>query len=88
MHHEGLHSEAVTRRSSVQKLFSKFSTNSQENACGRVFFKHSCRLEACNFTKKETLAQVLSCQFFEIFKNTFFYRTPPLAAFLQSVTLY
>ena len=28
--------------------------------------------EACNFIKKETLAQVLSCEFSEISKNTFF----------------
>ena len=28
--------------------------------------------EACNFIKKETLALVLSCQFREIFRNTFF----------------
>ena len=28
--------------------------------------------EACNFIKKETLAQVFSCEFCEIFKNTFF----------------
>ena len=28
--------------------------------------------EACNFNKKETLAQVFSCGFCEIFKNTFF----------------
>ena len=26
---------------------------------------------ACNFTKKETLAQVFSCEFCESFKNTF-----------------
>ena len=31
--------------------------------------------EACNFIKKETLAQVFSCEFCEISKNTF-YRTP------------
>ena len=30
---------------------------------------------------KETLAQVLSCEFCEISKNTFFYRTPLVAAF-------
>ena len=35
--------------------------------------------EACNFIKKETLAQVFSCEFFEISKNTFFYRTPPVS---------
>ena len=26
---------------------------------------------ACNFIKKETLAQVFSCEFCEIYKNTF-----------------
>ena len=35
---------------------------------------------ACNFTKKETLAQVFSCEFCEISKNSFSYRTPPVAA--------
>ena len=35
---------------------------------------------ACNFIKKETLAQVLSCEFCEIYKNTFYYRTPLVAA--------
>ena len=29
-------------------------------------------LQAWNFIKKETLAQVLSCEFCEIFQNTFF----------------
>ena len=33
-----------------------------------------------NFIKKETLAQVFSCEFCEISKNTFFYRTPLVAA--------
>ena len=28
--------------------------------------------QACNFIKKETLAQVFSCEFCEIAKNTFF----------------
>ena len=30
-----------------------------------------------NFTRKETLAQVFSCHFFEIFQSTVFYKTPP-----------
>ena len=34
-----------------------------------------CRL-GCNFIKKETLAQVFPCEFCEISKSTFFYRTP------------
>ena len=34
----------------------------------------------CNFIKKETLAQVFSCEFCKISKNTFLHRTPLLAA--------
>ena len=30
------------------------------------------RTQACNFIKKETLALVFSCEFCEIYKNTFF----------------
>ena len=37
-------------------------------------------IEAYNFIKTETLAQVFSGEFCEISKNTFFYRTPPVAA--------
>ena len=36
--------------------------------------------KACNFIKKESLAQVFSCEFCEIFENPFFYRTPHVAA--------
>ena len=43
--------------------------------------KHLCqRPEVCNFIKKETPAQVFSYEFCEIFKNTYFYRAPMLAA--------
>ena len=34
----------------------------------------------CNFIKKETLAQVFSCEYREISKNTFFSKTPAVAA--------
>ena len=40
-----------------------------------------CSPEACKFFKKETLAQVFSCEFCEILKDTFFYRSPPVAAY-------
>ena len=40
----------------------------------------SCRPQASNFIKEETLAQVFSCEFGEIPKNTFSYRTLPVAA--------
>ena len=36
--------------------------------------------ETCNFIEKETLPQVFSYKFWEISKNIFFYRTPPVAA--------
>ena len=32
------------------------------------------------FIRKETLAQVFSCKFNEVSKNTFSYKTPPVAA--------
>ena len=35
---------------------------------------------ACNFIKKETRAQVFSCEFCKISRKTFSYRTPPVAA--------
>ena len=37
-----------------------------------VKFLRTSFVEACNFIKKETLAQVFSCKFCEISKNTFF----------------
>ena len=38
----------------------------------------------CNLIKKDTLAQVFSCQVREISKNAFFYRTPMVAASIIS----
>ena len=51
------------RMCSVKKDVRRISQNSQENTCDRV---------SCKFIKKQTLAQVLSCEFCEISKNTFF----------------
>ena len=39
------------------------------------------RSQACNFIKKDTLAQVFSCESCQISKNTFLHRTPLVAAF-------
>ena len=36
--------------------------------------------QVCSFIKKEPLAQLFSCEFSESSKNTFSYRTPPVAA--------
>ena len=71
--------EAVVQRCSVKKLFLEISQNSQENTCTRASF-FTKRHEAWNFIKKETLAQVFSYEFYEISKNTFFYRTHLVAA--------
>ena len=50
-------------------MFLEISQNSQENTCARASFLIKL---ACNFLKKEALAQVFSCEFREISKNTFF----------------
>ena len=57
-----LTSEAVGRRCSAKMVFLEISQNSLENTWH----------QACNFIKSEALAQVFSCEFFEISKNTFF----------------
>ena len=64
--------EAVTQICSVKKVFLQILQNSQENNCVKV--------ASCNFTKKQTLAQVFSSEFCEIFKNPFLQRIPPVAA--------
>ena len=45
-----------------------------------VVQKCSVPLRPAALLKKETLAQVLSCEFCKISKNTFSYRTPPVTA--------
>ena len=59
----------------IKKAFLELSQNSQENTCASVFFLMKLQAKACNFIKKETLAQVFSCEFWESFKNTFSYKT-------------
>ena len=55
-----------------KKAFLKISQNSQKNTYARVSFLIKLQTHACNFIKKETLAQVFSCEFCKIFKKTFF----------------
>ena len=67
----------MTRSSHLRckKVFLKISQNSKENTCGRVsffIFFNKVAGGACNFIKKETLAQVFSCEFRKISKNTYF----------------
>ena len=60
-------------------MFLKNLQNLQENTCAIVPFLIKLQASACNFIKKESLAQEFSSEFCEIFKNTFFYRTLPVA---------
>ena len=75
----GQMTETVGQRYSVKKMFLEISQNSQQNTCARVSLS-KLQAEACNFIKKETLAQVFSSEFCEVSKNTFSYGTPLVAA--------
>ena len=59
-------SEAVVSRCSVEKMFLEISKNLQENTCARDSFLIK-------------LTKGFSCEFCKISKNTFIYRTPPVA---------
>ena len=78
--------KAATRGVLLKKVVFKILQNSQKNSCARVSFLrvsfwtvfislqaliYKIR-EACSFIKKEALAQVFSCEFCKIFKNTIF----------------
>ena len=63
--------KAIVWRSFVKKLFSKILQNSQENTC------------AFNFIKKIGSGTGASREFCKVFKNTYFYSTPLVAAFRE-----
>ena len=67
--------EVVCEKKHLQKFHKiHYST------CARVSFLIKLQSTACNFIKKDTLAQVLSCEFCKNFKNSFFYRATAVAA--------
>ena len=65
--------QAATRGVLQKNVFLEFSQNSQDNTC--VGVSEPPVSQACNFIKKETLAHGLSCEFCEVFKNTFLQNT-------------
>ena len=60
----------------VLRNFAKFTG---KHLFQSLFFNKLAGLRPETFFKKESLAQVFSCEFCEISKNTFFYRIPPVA---------
>ena len=66
-----------------KKVFLEILQNLQENTCATVYFLLN------KFIKKGILAQVFSWIFYKISKNTFSYRTPPVAAsgFWQDISI-
>ena len=65
--------EAVIRSCSSEYVFLKILQISQENTCVGV-------LRGLQLCQKETPIQMVSCEIHKIFRNTFFYRTPPVTA--------
>ena len=71
--------EVVNQRCPAKKMFLEISQNSQGNTCAKVSFLKKVAGLACNFIKKETLAQVFSCEYCEFSKYTFSHKTAPVA---------
>ena len=84
-HIQKLSLQLVKLRSSHQRCSIKkdgltnFGKFTGKHLCHSLLFNKVSGL-ACDFIKKETLAQVFSCEFWEISKNTFFQRTHMVAA--------
>ena len=68
--------QEVFCKKGVLRNFAKFTG---KHLCQNLFFNKVAGL-ACNLIKKEILAQLFSFEFCKISKNTYSYRTPPLAA--------
>ena len=58
----------------VLRHFAKFTGT---HLCQSLFFNKVAGLRPATLLNKKTFAQLCSCEFCEIFKNTVFYRTPP-----------
>ena len=77
------------RRSSVKKdIRRNFAKFTGKQLWQSLFFNKVAGLKACNCVKKETLAQMFSCEFCKISKNTLSCRTPPVTASVYNITYY
>ena len=64
--------ETVSRSCPVKNAFLKISQNTQKNTFARIFFLIKLQASGLQLYPIETLAQVFSRKFSEIFKKTFF----------------
>ena len=74
--------EAVARRCSVKKMFLEISQNSQEKLV-LVSFLIKLQAKACNFIKKEAVAQVFFVDFAKFLRTPFLIDQPRVAASFQ-----
>ena len=63
-----------------KNVFLEILQNSKENTCARVSFLIKLQAWDLQLYWKRELAQMFSCEFCGISKNTFFQRTPPVVA--------
>ena len=80
-HHHFYCSEAVVRRCYIYKkvVLRNFAKFTGKRLCQSLFFNKVAGLRLATLLKKR-LAQAFSCEFCDIIKNTFCYRTPLMAA--------
>ena len=69
------------QRCSIKKgVLRNFAKFTEKHLCQSLFLNKVSGLKPASFIKKETLAQVFSCEFCEISTNTFSYKTPLVTA--------
>ena len=74
-------SEAVVRRCSLEKVFLEISKKfTGKHLCQSLFLNKVAGLRPATLLKKRLWHRCFPVYFFKISKNTFFYRTPPVAA--------
>ena len=74
------HPEAAVHKCSSKQVFLDILQYSWGNNFVEVSFQKRCSGKELQLYQKESKAQVFSYEYSEIFKNTFFYRTPLVVA--------
>ena len=64
----------------VPQVFLKFSNIHRKTPVLESLFNKIADLKGCNFIKERLYYECFSVEYYEIFKNSFFYRTPLVAS--------